>query len=102
MEVDGRDLSSAVTGYQVTQVPGEPAQVTLLAAPGGAGVEFEGLSSVTVQVEDPHGAVADFLAETNPEMLHRAALARTDLDGRPGELTRAVLATLREWAAAGE
>ncbi|WP_055713155.1 hypothetical protein [Streptomyces torulosus] len=61
---------------------------------------FEGLAHVVIgDRPDPGPAAAAFLSVISPAELEKAALARHDLmDGQPHELTRAMLALLREWA----
>lgn len=71
-----------------------------LAARAAAGAVFEGAARVVVGVPpDPGPAAAAFLGAIDAGQLEKAVLARHDLmDGGPHELTRAMLALLKEWA----
>ncbi|MET9294414.1 hypothetical protein [Streptomyces sp. NPDC003077] len=72
--------------------------MTLYVAKGWKGVQFEGLANVVVEPTDVRHVVAGFLDAVDWRKLDEAVLARDDLDGGPGELTRGMLAQLREWA----
>jgi hypothetical protein len=94
IELDGTDISHLVRGYTVQQGPGDLPIVVLQLAPQHS-TALEGLARVVVG--QPALDAAEFLAGIDSAALDRAALNR-DLDGEPGELTRAMLAQLLEWA----
>ncbi|MFE0640146.1 hypothetical protein [Streptomyces sp. NPDC058877] len=99
VEIDGQDVSRLLHSYHVQQEAGrEPTVVLELAA--HRTTELEGLARVVVGVPpDPGPAAAEFLQAIDAAQLEQAALARHDLqDGRPNELTRAMLQLLGEWA----
>ncbi|MEU5435457.1 hypothetical protein AB0G73_19050 [Streptomyces sp. NPDC020719] len=98
IEVDGHDVASAVEAYRITQTPDEGPEVTLYVAEGRRGVEFDGLADVMAEPADLRHVVVDFLGAVDWQKLDAAVLDRSDLDGKPGELTRGVLAQLTEWA----
>ncbi|MFH9426247.1 MULTISPECIES: hypothetical protein [unclassified Streptomyces] len=98
IEVDGHDVASSVEAYRITQTVDEGPQVTLYVAKGWNGVRFEGLADVVVEPADVRHVVAGFLDAVDWRKLDEAVLGRDDLDGGPGELTRGMLAQLREWA----
>ncbi|MEV4502568.1 hypothetical protein [Streptomyces klenkii] len=99
IEVDGHDVASGVEAYRITQtVDGDP-EVTLYIQPGWKGLEVEGMAEVVAEPADLRHVVLDFLGSIDWRQLDTAVLARDDLDGEPGELTRGVLSQLREWAA---
>lgn len=97
--LDGRDISSAVAGYELRQLGGHPAELVLFLSQLVKD-DFEGLARVEVGVPpDPGPAAAAFLGAIDPRELERNALARHDLmDGGPNELTRVMLRLLVEWA----
>ncbi|MET7524709.1 MULTISPECIES: hypothetical protein [Streptomyces] len=97
--LDGRDISSKVSGYELRQSAGQPAQLVLFLSPKVTD-EFDGLARVAVGVDpDPGPAAAAFLSAIDAGELERNALARYDLlDGQPHEMTRAMLALLQDWA----
>ena len=97
--LDGRDISTKVTGYELRQYAGEPAELMLRLSPLVKD-EFDGLARVVVGVDpDPGPAAAAFLSAIDAGELERHVLARYDLmDGGPNELTRAMLRLLQEWA----
>ncbi|WP_189959277.1 hypothetical protein [Streptomyces alanosinicus] len=98
IEIDGHDVASAVEAYRITQTVDEGPEVTLYVQQG-RGVEFDGLAEVLVEPADLRHVVIGFLDAVDWRKLDEAVLDRDDLDGRPGELTRGLLAQLREWAA---
>lgn len=97
--LDGRDISSQVSGYDLRQRVGRPAELVLFLSPRVKD-EFDGLARVVVGVSpDPGPAAAAFLSAIDAGELERHALARYDLlDGRPHEMTRAMLVLLQDWA----
>lgn len=96
--VDGNDLSKALTGYQIEQRAGQPPVIVLFARPVADGALFDGMATVAVGTETPPGeAIAEFLGAIDPAALDRAVFDR-DLDGSHGELTKAMLEQLAEWA----
>ncbi|WP_392749463.1 hypothetical protein [Streptomyces sp. LN590] len=97
--LDGRDISSQVSGYDLRQRAGQPAELVLFLSPVVKD-EFDGLARVAVGVSpDPGPAAAAFLSAIDAGELERNALARYDLlDGGPHEMTRAMLALLQDWA----
>jgi hypothetical protein len=99
VSIDGQDVSRQLFGYSVTHQAGQAAEVVLRLGHHVA-TEFDGFARVLVGAEpDPGPAAAAFLAAIDPALLEKQALARHDLlDGGPHELTRAMLAQLREWA----
>lgn len=99
IELDGQDISAAVDVYRVVQAPGEPPEVTLYASTEWQGFGFDGLAEVMAEPSDLRHVVIDFLNAMDAQKLDEAVFARDDLDGRPGELTRGLLAQLKEWAA---
>ncbi|SHN07968.1 hypothetical protein [Streptomyces yunnanensis] len=99
IEVDGRDVASAVEAYRITQTVDEGPEVTLYVQQDWKGMEFKGLAEVVVEPADVRHVVMGFLDAVDWQKLDEAVLARGDLDGKPGELTRGLLAQLREWAA---
>ncbi|MEV6840313.1 hypothetical protein AB0N17_38445 [Streptomyces sp. NPDC051133] len=99
IEVDGHDVASSVEAYRITQTVDEGPEVTLYVAQGWQGLEFDGLADVVVEPADVRHVVIGFLDAMDWQKLDEAVLARDDLDGKPGELTRGLLAQLREWAA---
>ncbi|KOT95935.1 hypothetical protein ADK70_10140 [Streptomyces rimosus subsp. pseudoverticillatus] len=76
----------------------EGPEVTMYVAKGWNGVRFDGLADMRVEPADVRHVVAGFLDSVDWRKLDEAVLARDDLDGAPGELTRGMLAQLREWA----
>ncbi|MFK8850108.1 hypothetical protein [Streptomyces sp. Ac-502] len=98
IEVDGYDIASSVEAYRITQTVDDGSEVTLYVAKGWNGVRFEGLADVVVEPADVRHVVAEFLNAVDWRKPDEAVLARDDLDGAPGELTRGMLAQLREWA----
>ncbi|WP_159053440.1 hypothetical protein [Streptomyces regalis] len=99
IEIDGHDVASAVEAYRITQTVDEGPEVTLYVQQGWKGMQFEGLAEVLVEPADVRHVVIGFLDSVDWRQLDDAVLGRSDLDGKPGELTRGVLAQLREWAA---
>ncbi|MFH8410555.1 hypothetical protein ACH4FX_38140 [Streptomyces sp. NPDC018019] len=97
IEIDGRDVASSVEAYRITQTVAEGPEVTLYVAQGWNGVRFEGLADVVIEPAAVRQVVVGFLDAVDWRKLDEAVLARDDLDGAPGELTRGVLAQLREW-----
>ncbi|MEU5428465.1 hypothetical protein ACH4UT_23445 [Streptomyces sp. NPDC020799] len=98
IEIDGHDVASGVEAYRIAQtVEGDP-EVTLYVQPGWKGIQFEGIAEVMAEPSDLRHVVVDFIRTIDWRELDEAVLARDDLDGKPGELTRATLAQLREWA----
>lgn len=96
--LDDVDISSHVQGYTIEQRVGQPPVVVFQAHPN-AGAMFDGMARVAVgQQTDPGEVIAAFLGSINPAALDQAALGRDDLDGERGELTRAMLKQLIEWA----
>ncbi|WP_324787027.1 hypothetical protein [Streptomyces sp. H51] len=97
--LDGRDISTAIRGYQLQQVVGREAELVLFLAPMVKD-DFEGLARVTVGAPpDPGPAAAAFLQAMDAGELERQVMARHDLmDGGPNEYTRALLRLLVEWA----
>ncbi|MEN8649111.1 hypothetical protein ABCR94_00285 [Streptomyces sp. 21So2-11] len=98
IEIDGHDVASAVEAYRITQTVDEGPEVTLYVQQGWQGVEFDGLAEVTAEPADLRHVVVGFLESVDWRQLDEAVLGRGDLDGKPGELTRGVLAQLTEWA----
>ncbi|WP_330306237.1 MULTISPECIES: hypothetical protein [unclassified Streptomyces] len=100
--LDGRDISSHISGYSLRQHSMQPAELVLLLSPKTTD-EFEGLARVVVgDPPDPGPAAAAFLGAIDAGELERHVLARHDLmDGGPNELTRAMLRLLQEWASGG-
>ena len=99
VELDGRDISSHVSGYQLKQRAGGPAELVLRLSPLVKD-EFDGLARVVVGVDpDPGPAAAAFLSAIDAGELERHVLSRHDLmDGGQYELTRAMLRLLQDWA----
>ncbi|MGG2460559.1 hypothetical protein ACO0M4_12170 [Streptomyces sp. RGM 3693] len=99
IEIDGRDVASAVEAYRITQTVDGGPEVTLYVRRGWRGMEFEGLAEVFVEPADVRHVVVGFLDAVDWRKLDEAVLERGDLDGERGELTRGIVAQLREWAA---
>ncbi|MGB8944981.1 MAG: hypothetical protein WCD21_32830 [Streptomyces sp.] len=99
IEIDGHNVASAVEAYRITQTVDEGPEITLYVQHGWRGIEFDGLAEVVVEPADVRHVVIGFLDAVDWQKLDEAVLDRDDLDGRPGELTRGMLAQLREWAA---
>lgn len=99
IKLDGQDVSAAVDVYRVVQTPGEPPEVTLYVNTEWQGFGFDGLAEVMAEPADLRHVVLQFLDAVQWQKLDQAVLNRDDLDGQPGELTRGMLAQLREWAA---
>ncbi|MEU9775286.1 hypothetical protein [Streptomyces sp. NPDC047968] len=99
IEVDGRDVAGAVEAYRLTQTVEKGPELTLYMRPGWQGLAYEGVGEVLTEPADLRHVVIDFLDAVDWQRLDDAVLARDDLDGKPGELTRGMLAQLREWAA---
>lgn len=98
IELAGNDVSRHLRGYTIEQHVGGPPQVVLHTLPKH-GLVFDGLAQVAVATEADLGeAIGAFLCGINPAALDEAALARDDLDGSKNELTKAMLATLADWA----
>ncbi|WP_433547170.1 hypothetical protein ACQPZG_20355 [Streptomyces sp. CA-294286] len=98
IEIDGHNVASAVEAYRISQTVDEGPEVTLYVASGWRGMEFDGLADVLVEPADVRHVVIGFLDSVDAAKLDAAVLDRDDLDGSPGELTRGLLAQLREWA----
>lgn len=98
IEVDGQDVAGAVEAYRITQTVDEGPEITLYLTPGWEGFGFDGLAEVMAEPSDLRHVVIGFLDAVDSQKLDEAVLNRDDLDGRPGELTRGLLAELREWA----
>lgn len=101
VEIGGHDVSRDLTAYTLThRAGGLPQMVIELSPRSTATGVFEGLVHVVIgDPPDPGPAATAFLSAISPAELEKAALDRHDLmDGRPHELTRAMLALLREWA----
>ncbi|MFF0741525.1 hypothetical protein ACFYVL_14110 [Streptomyces sp. NPDC004111] len=98
IEIDGHNVASAVEAYRITQTVDEGPEVTLYVQSGWHGLDFDGFAEVTVEPADLRHVVIGFLDSVDAAKLDAAVLDRDDLDGAPGELTRGVLAQLREWA----
>ncbi|MEV7579049.1 hypothetical protein ACIRUY_29755 [Streptomyces erythrochromogenes] len=99
IELDGQDVSAAVEVYRVMQAPGEAPEITLYVNTEWQGFGFDGLAEVMAEPADLRHVVIGFLDAVEWQKLDQAVLNRDDLDGQPGELTRGLLAQLREWAA---
>ncbi|MGW0731750.1 hypothetical protein [Streptomyces sp. NPDC002851] len=99
IEIDGHAVASAVEAYRITQTVDEGPEVTLYVQQGWRGMEFDGLAEVVVEPADVRHVVIGFLDAVDWRQLDEAVLDRDDLNGKPGELTRGLLAQLREWAA---
>lgn len=99
VKIDGQDVASSVDAYRITQTVDEGPEVTLYVAEGWRGLEFDGLAEVIVEPADVRHVVVGFLDAVDSRRLDEAVLLRDDLDGKPGELTRGLLAQLKEWAA---
>ncbi|WP_329317990.1 hypothetical protein [Streptomyces sp. NBC_01262] len=101
VEVGGHDVSRFLAAYTITQRAGAEAEMVVFLAANAAGAAvFEGTVRVVVgEPPDPGPAAAAFLEAMDAAQLEKSVLARHDLmDGGPHELTRAMLAQLREWA----
>lgn len=102
VEVDGRDLTSAVRGVTVVAGPyGTLPQVILDLAARHDPTVVEGFAQVVVGVApdpDPGPAAATFLAAIDPQALEQAALNHPNLGGGPHALTEAMLQVLIGWA----
>ncbi|MCY0922575.1 MULTISPECIES: hypothetical protein [unclassified Streptomyces] len=99
IEVDGQDVAAAVDAYRITQTVDEGPEITLYLSPGWEGFGFDGLAEVMAEPADLQHVVIEFLNAVDARKLDEAVFARDDLDGQPGELTRGLLAQLKEWAA---
>ncbi|MFE6186505.1 hypothetical protein ACFQ6U_18980 [Streptomyces sp. NPDC056465] len=99
VEIGGQDVSRLLHSYEVRQQAGQAPTVVLELAAHRT-TALEGLARVVVGVPpDPGPAAAAFLQAIDAAQLEQAALARHDLqDGKPNELTRAMLHLLGEWA----
>ncbi|MGI5526803.1 hypothetical protein ACQEVX_05050 [Streptomyces syringium] len=98
LKIDGHDVASGVEAYRIAQMAGDDPEVTLYVQPGWKGIEFDGIAEVMAEPSDLRHVVVDFIRSIDWRKLDEAVLGRDDLDGKPGELTRATLAQLREWA----
>jgi hypothetical protein len=101
VEIDGHDVSRDLSAYSLAHRAGDVPQMVIELSPRSTATGvFEGLAHVVIgDPPDPGPAAAAFLSAISPAELEKAALDRHDLmDGRPNELTRAMLALLREWA----
>lgn len=95
--MDGVDVSRAVRSYTVQQQSGEPPLIVFqLSAQHKA--EFDGVARVVV-AEDTAVVLGatEFLTGIDAGALEDAAMQR-DLDGQPGEITRAMLEQLIAWS----
>ncbi|MCX5206752.1 hypothetical protein OG897_35775 [Streptomyces sp. NBC_00237] len=101
IEVDGHNVASAVEAYRITQTVDEGPELTLYVQSGWKGLEFDGLADVVVEPAGVRQVVIGFLDSVDAAKLDAAVLDRDDLDGAPGELTRGLLAQLRDWAVEG-
>ncbi|MEU6511889.1 hypothetical protein [Streptomyces sp. NPDC046942] len=99
LALDGRDVSTQVSGYQLSQAAGM-APVLILQMSSLVEEDFEDLAHVVIgDPPDPGPAAAAFLGAIDAGELERQVLSRHDLmDGGPNELTRAILLLLQEWA----
>ncbi|MER6131900.1 hypothetical protein [Streptomyces sp. NPDC001815] len=101
VEIGGHDVSRELAAYSLAHRAGDvPRMVIELSPKSTATGVFEGLAHVVIgDPPDPGPAAAAFLTAISPAELEKAVLARHDLmDGSPHELTRAMLALLRQWA----
>lgn len=101
VEIEGHDVSRQLAAYTISQRATEvPEVVVWLAAHTAGGTVFDGMARVVVgERPDPGPAAAAFLDAIDAGQLEKASLARHDLmDGGPHELTRVMLAQLKEWA----
>lgn len=101
VEIGGHDVSQDVAAYSLAHRAGEMPQMVIELSPKAtAPGAFDGLAHVVIgDSPEPGPAAAAFLSAISPAELEKATLDRHDLmDGRPHELTRAMLALLREWA----
>ncbi|GGY12877.1 hypothetical protein [Streptomyces djakartensis] len=101
VEIDGHDVSRDLSAYSLAHRAGHVPQMVIELSPRSTATGvFKGLAHVVIgDPPDPGPAAAAFLSVISPAELEKAALDRHDLmDGRPHELTRAMLALLREWA----
>ncbi|MCX5328129.1 hypothetical protein [Streptomyces sp. NBC_00140] len=101
VEIGGHDVSRDLSAYSLSHRTGDVPQMVIELSPRSTSTGvFEGLAHVAIgDPPDPGPAAAAFLSAISPAELEKAALDRHDLmDGRPHELTRAMLALLREWA----
>jgi hypothetical protein len=96
--LDDTDVSRHVQGYNIEGRPGQLPMVVLYAHPN-AGATFDGEAHVAIGDQaDPGEAITSFLANIDAGALESAALNREDLGGGKGEVTRAILAQLADWA----
>uniref|UniRef100_A0AAU2UWK0 Uncharacterized protein n=1 Tax=Streptomyces sp. NBC_00003 TaxID=2903608 RepID=A0AAU2UWK0_9ACTN len=98
IEVDGHNVATAVEAYRITQTQDEGPEVSLYVAEDWKGVEFGGMAEMLVEPTDLRHVVIEFLQAVDWRKLDEAVLARADLDGKRGELTRGMLAQLEDWA----
>jgi len=98
--LDGQPVQDSLMGVEVRAMAQELTQVALHVRPGHS-VGYEGDALVTVvqheQGSDP-AALAAWLSQVDPARLEEAALTRADLSAGKHGLTRAMRATLAEWA----
>lgn len=100
VEVDGRDITSALRGFTLHADAREVPSLVLDLAPWHDATAVEGFAHVVVGVEaepDPGPAAAAFLAAIDPATLENTALAGDIPNGSNG-LTRAMLGVLIAWA----
>ncbi|KIF66292.1 hypothetical protein HY68_36945 [Streptomyces sp. AcH 505] len=96
--LDDTDISRHVQGYNIEGRPGQLPLVVLYAHPN-AGSTFDGEAHIAVADQtNPADAITGFLTTIDPVALERAALDRPDLGNGKGDLTRAMLAQLADWA----
>lgn len=101
VEVDGRDLTSAVRGFTLTASGREVPQLLLELTPWYDPTVVEGFAQVVIGVDppgsEPGEAAAMFLQALDPVALEQAVLA-APLPTGPGGTMRAALDVLTAWA----
>lgn len=96
--LDDADISRHVQAVTIEHRAGQVPVVVLYAHPT-AGATFDGEAHVAVANQpDPGDTITAFLANIDPVALERAALDRPNLGNGKGDLTRAMLAQLTDWA----
>ncbi|HEX5566594.1 MAG TPA: hypothetical protein VFY14_06635 [Streptomyces sp.] len=100
--LDEIDVSEHVLAYRLEHDVHHALPQLTLHTRTPSGTLFAGLARVAVAADDPGQAVADFLTGIDPLALEQAALARPDLGPGKGDLTRAMLRQLTDWALGGE
>lgn len=101
VRLDGHEIGPKLTGVQIGVDPLQGTRVALEVHPAALdAVEFDGVAQVQINTyaETPGPAAAVFLSALDAELVEKAALARVDLGNEPHDGTRAILATLIEWA----